>query len=85
MAGMVGSSGSGVFSAAISQAPVTDWLYYGKTDSCISACLEPSDRYLLGIQFTDTMCMYKLHVFLLQVCFSAQCAFLLLLYTLDIQ
>ena len=44
MAGMVGSSESGVFSAAISQAPVTDWLYYGKTHFCISACLELSDR-----------------------------------------
>ena len=30
MAGMVGSSGSGVFSAAISQSPVTTWYYYGK-------------------------------------------------------
>ena len=30
MAGRVGSSGSGVFSAAISQSPVSDWLYYGR-------------------------------------------------------
>ncbi len=30
MAGMVGSSGSGVYSAAISQSPVSDWHYYGK-------------------------------------------------------
>ncbi len=30
MAAMVGSSGSGVFSAAISQAPVSDWNYYGE-------------------------------------------------------
>lgn len=30
MAGMVGSSGSGVYSAAISQSPVSDWLYYGQ-------------------------------------------------------
>ena len=29
MAGMVGSSGTGVFCAAISQSPVTDWMYYG--------------------------------------------------------
>ena len=29
MAAMVGSSGSGVFAAAISQSPVTDWHYYG--------------------------------------------------------
>ena len=29
MAGMVGASGSGLFSAAISQSPVSDWLYYG--------------------------------------------------------
>ncbi|CAI8006712.1 Dipeptidyl peptidase 4 [Geodia barretti] len=28
MAGMVGSSGSGVFSTAISQSPVTTWYYY---------------------------------------------------------
>ena len=30
MAGRVGSSGSGVYSAAISQSPVSDWLYYGE-------------------------------------------------------
>ena len=30
MAGMVGSSASGVFSAAISQSPVTSWYYYGE-------------------------------------------------------
>ena len=30
MAAMVGSSGSGVFSASISQSPVTDWHYYGE-------------------------------------------------------
>lgn len=30
MAAMVGSSGSGVYCAAISQAPVTDWRYYGE-------------------------------------------------------
>lgn len=29
MAGMVGSSETGVYSAAISQSPVTDWHYYG--------------------------------------------------------
>ena len=29
MAGMVGSSGTGVYSTAISQSPVTDWHYYG--------------------------------------------------------
>ena len=29
MAAMVGSSGAGVFSAAISQSPVSDWHYYG--------------------------------------------------------
>ena len=34
MAAMVGSSGSGVFSAAISQSPVSDWHYYGRTRSC---------------------------------------------------
>ena len=33
MAGMVGSSGEKVFSAAISQAPVSDWHYYGKSPS----------------------------------------------------
>ena len=31
MAGMVGASSNGVFSAAISQAPVTDWIYYGQS------------------------------------------------------
>ena len=30
MAGNVGSSGSGVFRAAISQSPVPDWHYYGE-------------------------------------------------------
>ena len=30
MAGMVGSSGSGMFRAAISQSPVSDWRYYGE-------------------------------------------------------
>ena len=30
MAGNVGSSGSGVFRAAISQSPVSDWHYYGE-------------------------------------------------------
>ncbi len=29
MAGRVGSSGSGMFSTAISQSPVSDWRYYG--------------------------------------------------------
>ena len=29
MAGMVGSSGSGVFKVAISRSPVTNWRYYG--------------------------------------------------------
>ena len=29
MAGMVGSSETGVYSTAISQSPVTDWHYYG--------------------------------------------------------
>ena len=29
MAGMVGASNGGVFTAAISQSPVTDWIYYG--------------------------------------------------------
>ena len=43
MAGMVGSSGSGVFSSAISQSPVTDWLYYGKTDGSLPVCLKLSD------------------------------------------
>ena len=39
MAGMVGSSGSGVFRAAISQSPVTDWLYYGQQyTGCCYAC-----------------------------------------------
>ena len=47
MAGMVGSSNSGVYRAAISQSPVSDWLYYGKdgpiveltnTCSCLFAC-----------------------------------------------
>ena len=39
MAGMVGSSGTGVFCAAISQSPVTDWMYYGTyklTHTCIT-------------------------------------------------
>ena len=31
MAGMVGSSESPVYSAAISQAPVTTWYYYGES------------------------------------------------------
>ncbi len=31
MAGNVGSSGSGVFKAAISQSPVSDWHYYGES------------------------------------------------------
>ena len=40
MAGMVGSSGSGVFRAAISQSPVTDWLYYGRVECmCVCVCL----------------------------------------------
>lgn len=30
MGAMVGSSGSGVYRAAISQSPVTDWRYYGQ-------------------------------------------------------
>lgn len=34
MAGMVGSSGSGVFSTAISQSPVSDWHYYGRSCDC---------------------------------------------------
>lgn len=29
MAGMIETSGSGLFTAAISQSPVSDWHYYG--------------------------------------------------------
>ena len=35
MAGMVGSSGAGVYSTAISQSPVTDWHYYGMYSTCM--------------------------------------------------
>ena len=39
MAAMVGSSGEGVFSTAISQSPVSDWLYYGVSCDCHVMCL----------------------------------------------
>ena len=38
MAGMIESSGTGVFTAAISQSPVSDWHYYGNinvNNTCI--------------------------------------------------
>ena len=38
MAGNVGSSGSGVFKAAISQSPVSDWHYYGKAMQDSALC-----------------------------------------------
>ena len=39
MGAMVGSSASGVYKAAISQAPVTDWRYYGQCTSTISTII----------------------------------------------
>ena len=39
MGAMVGTSASGVYKAAISQAPVTDWRYYGQCTSTISTII----------------------------------------------
>jgi dipeptidyl aminopeptidase/acylaminoacyl peptidase len=39
MAGMAGSSETGVYSAAISQAPVTDWHYYGMSTTITEQCM----------------------------------------------
>ena len=36
MGAMVGSSASGVYKAAISQSPVTDWRFYGQCACTIS-------------------------------------------------
>ena len=42
MVGMVGSSGSGLFTAAISQSSIADWLYYDRMECvcvCVCACV----------------------------------------------
>ena len=39
MAAMAGSSGTGIYSKAISRSPVTDWRYYGEYRERGSLCV----------------------------------------------
>ena len=39
MAAMVGSSGTGIYSKAISRSPVTDWRYYGEYNNYHTHCV----------------------------------------------
>lgn len=52
MAGMVGSSETGVYSAAISQSPVTDWHYYGMC--AIMTVLKKIQNYVIFLQIPST-------------------------------
>ena len=45
MAGMVGSSGSGLYKVAISRSPVVDWRYYGEWCSEMSAFYKCSNMF----------------------------------------
>ena len=53
MAGMVGSSETGVYSAAISQSPVTDWRYYGMC-ACNNDGVEENSKLCCFLQIPST-------------------------------
>ena len=69
MAGMVGSSETGIYSTAISQSPVTDWHYYGIENYCTTYDSIENEKkfmhhiamYSDGIVHDTLFCRFHLH------------------------
>ena len=60
MAGMVGSSETGIYSTAISQSPVTDWHYYGIENYCTTYDSIENEKHHIAV-YSDEL--YMIHSF----------------------